>query len=67
MLILLPFFIVALHDSGTRKAISWLVTVYSENLSSQCNLTAQIEQVQNKLHLCIENDTNIFTFVQSSI
>ena len=39
---------VALHESGTRKAISWSLTVYSKNLSSQCKLTTQIEQVQNK-------------------
>ena len=37
--ILLP---VAQHESGTRKTISWSVTVYSKNLPSQCNLTAQI-------------------------
>ena len=33
---------------GTRKAIFRSVTIYSKTLSSQCNLTAQIEQVQEK-------------------
>jgi hypothetical protein len=36
-----------LHGTGV-KAISWSLTVYSKNLSSQCKLTTQIEQVQNK-------------------
>jgi hypothetical protein len=27
---------------------TWLLRVYNKNLSSQCNLTAQIEQVQDK-------------------
>ena len=39
---------IAQHESGTRKAISWSVTVYRKTLSSQCNLTAQIEPVQDK-------------------
>jgi hypothetical protein len=42
-----PFLTVALHQSGTRKAIFWLVIVYSKQLPSQCNLTAQIEPVQD--------------------
>jgi hypothetical protein len=41
-LILLPFLTVAQHEWGTRKAISWSVTVYSKYLSSQCNLSVQI-------------------------
>jgi len=41
---LLLFLTVTQHESGTRKTISWSVTVYNKNLSSQCNLTAQIEQ-----------------------
>jgi hypothetical protein len=45
--ILLPFLIVTLQESGTRKAISWSVTKYNKKLSSQCNLTAKIEQVQD--------------------
>jgi hypothetical protein len=56
MLILLPFLTVVQHESGTRKAIFWSVTVYNKNLSSQCNLTAQIEPVLDKIiyfhHLC---------------
>ena len=36
-LILLPFLIITLHESGTRKAIFWSVTVYNKNLSSQCS------------------------------
>ena len=47
-LILLSFLSVAQQESGTRKDIFWSVTVYIKNLSSQCNLTAQIEPVQDK-------------------
>ena len=39
------FFTDVQHKSGTRRIISWSVTVHSKNLSSQCNLTALIEQV----------------------
>ena len=48
-LILLPFLTVSQHESSTRKTISWSVTIYSKNLSCQCNLTAQIpvEPVQD--------------------
>ena len=49
-IILLPFRIVALHQSGTRKAISWSVAVYNKTVSSQCNLTSQIEQVHDKYY-----------------
>jgi hypothetical protein len=45
-LILLPF--QRESGSGTRKAISWSVTIYSKNLSRQYNLTVQIEPVQDK-------------------
>jgi hypothetical protein len=31
-----------------EKTISWSITVYNKNLSSQCNLTPQIEPVQDK-------------------
>ena len=41
--ILLPFRIVALHESGIRKAISWSVAVYNKIVFSQCNLISQIE------------------------
>jgi hypothetical protein len=47
-LTLLPFLSVAQQESGTRKAIFWSVTIYKKKLSSQCNLTAQIEPVQDK-------------------
>ena len=40
--------VAVLHESGTRTTISWSVTVYSKKLSSQCNLTAQIEQALDK-------------------
>jgi len=40
---LLPFLSVARQESGTRKAIFWSVTIYNKNVSSQRNLTAQIE------------------------
>jgi len=48
VLTLLPFLSVAQQESSTRKAIFRSVTVYSKKLSSQCNLTAQIEPVQDK-------------------
>jgi hypothetical protein len=47
-LTLLPFLYVAKQESSTRKVILWSVTVYSKQLSSQCNLTAQIEPVRDK-------------------
>ena len=31
-LILFAFFTVALHESGTRKAISWVVTIYNKTV-----------------------------------
>ena len=40
-----PFLVVAQHESFTRKALSWSVVVYNKYVSSQCCLTAQIEQV----------------------
>jgi len=33
---------------GYQKTISWSVIKYSKTLSGQCNVTAQIEQVQDK-------------------
>jgi hypothetical protein len=45
----LMLLIIALHESGTRQDISWSVTVYTKHLSSQCKLTAQIVQMQNKM------------------
>jgi hypothetical protein len=49
--LLLPLFTTLLHKSDTRKVISWSVTVYNKTLSSQYNLTAKIEPVQDKLIL----------------
>ena len=49
LLILLPFLIIVQHESGPRKSISWSLTVYNKHLCSQCNLTAQIEPVQDKI------------------
>jgi hypothetical protein len=46
--ILLPFLTVSQHESGTRTTISWSVIIYSKIFSSQGNLTAQIEPVQDK-------------------
>ena len=48
-LTLLPFLSVPQQESGTRKAIFWSVTVYNKNLSSQCNLIALIEPMQDKI------------------
>jgi hypothetical protein len=42
-LILLPVVVIAQHESGTRNTISWSVTACNTDLSSQYNLTAQIE------------------------
>jgi hemoglobin-like flavoprotein len=42
------FFSVAQQESDTRKTIFWSVIVYSKHISSQCNLNAQIEPVQDK-------------------
>ena len=36
---------VALHESGTGKAICWSMTVFNKELSRQCIFTAQIEPV----------------------
>jgi hypothetical protein len=35
-------------ERGTRKAIFWWVTVYDKNVTNQCSLPGQIEQVQDK-------------------
>ena len=47
-LVLLPFIIVAQHESGTKTIMFWSVTVDNKHLTSQCFLTAQTEQVQDK-------------------
>ena len=46
--IMLAFLTVAQHEFGTRKIISWSVTVYNKDLSRQCYLTAQKESVEEK-------------------
>ena len=46
----LLFLTVAEHILGTSKIVSWSVTIYDKNLSSQCKLAAQIEQVQEKMY-----------------
>ena len=48
-LILLPFLTIAQHESGTRKAISWSMTVYNKNVSSKCNLIAEMESIPDKV------------------
>ena len=48
-LILLPFLVVALYESGTRKL--YLGQWPYWKIFSQCNLTAQIEQVQDRSNL----------------
>jgi hypothetical protein len=37
---------------GTRKSIFRSVIVYTKNVPNQCNLTAQIEPVQDK-YMCV--------------
>ena len=56
VLILNLFLTVALHASGTRKAIFWSVSVYSKDLSSQCNLTAKIKPVHDKKYFLFTNN-----------
>jgi hypothetical protein len=48
-IILLPIRTVIQHESDTRKNIAWSVTVYNKSLYNECNVTAQIEPVQDKL------------------
>ena len=47
-LLLFPILTVAPHGSGTRKTISWSLTVHNKHLYSEYNFTAQIEPVQDK-------------------
>ena len=61
MLILLPFLTATLCESDTRKAIFWSKTVYNKNLSSQCNLIAQIKPMQDK-NVIIFSKTNLLVF-----
>ena len=56
--ILLTFLTVAQHELSIRKSISWSVTVYSKILSSQCNLTAEIEPVQDNMHISDSDNNN---------
>ena len=45
-----------------EKTISWSATVYSNKLSSQCNLTAQIEQARDKMHDLTPNKIIVIVF-----
>jgi hypothetical protein len=58
--VLLALVAIAQHESGTRKAISWSVTLYNKNLSSQCNLTAQVEQAQDKKKFVVKVMSSFF-------
>ena len=50
-LILLQVLMVAKHESGTRNFfLSFSVTINNKNVSSHCNLTAQVEPEQDKLY-----------------
>jgi len=62
--ILLTFLTVAQHELSTRKFISWLVTVYSKILSSQCNLTAEIEPVQDNMHISHSENNNTIAHIE---
>ena len=59
-LILLPFLTVAQHESDIRNSISWSVTVYNKTLCSQCNLTAQMEPIQD------DNKYNLYHIIHIS-
>ena len=61
---LLTFLTVAQHELSTRKSISWLVTVYSKILSSQCNLTADIEPVQDNMHISHSANNNTIVHIE---
>jgi hypothetical protein len=54
-------------ESGTRNAISWSVTVYSKKLSSQCNLTAQIEALLDKENQIIQQYKFLVIFFGQSL
>ena len=62
--ILLTFLSVAQHELSTRKHKSWLVTVYSKILSSQCNLTAEIEPVQDNMHISHSENNNTIEHIE---
>ena len=62
--ILLTFLSVAQHELSTRKYISWLVTVYSKILSSQCNLTAEIELVQDNMYISHSENNNTIEHIE---
>jgi len=49
-----------------EKVIFRSVTVYSKNLSSQCNLPAQIESVQDKNRFETLSGIEIITLIQAS-
>jgi hypothetical protein len=62
--ILLTFLIVAQHELSTRKHISWLEIVYSKILSSQCNLTAEIELVQDNMYISHSENNNTIEHIE---
>jgi predicted transcriptional regulator len=62
--ILLMFLSVAQHELSIRKHISWLVTVYSKILSGQCNLTAEIEPVQDNMHISHSENNNTIAHIE---
>ena len=49
-----------------EKVIFRSVTVYNKNLSSQCNLPAQIESVQDKNRFETLSGIEIITLIQAS-
>jgi hypothetical protein len=49
-----------------EKVIFQSVTVYNKNLSSQCNLPAQIESVQDKNRFETLSGIEIITLIQAS-
>ena len=46
------------------RCIFWSVTVYNKKVSNQCNMPAQIEQIQDK-HVYNQYDTNNFNIIDS--
>ena len=53
-------------QSGTNNAISWSLSIYNKHLPSQCNLTAQIEPVQNKHEYASESCMSLQCLLRSN-
>ena len=52
-------------EKGTRHAVFWSLVVFSNKMSSLCNLTAQMERIQDKIanSMCMVASYIIFASV----